>query len=194
MTRGLRMRGPMNKSLGSPLGLFAAFYGGAARLRTCSSAPSSRQTPPRWRCCLPGLTDDILAVMALPPMRGWDTEIMKEPNVYRTVEVRLMIFALEEGTQARGGVGIPPPPLGPLVHLDAPGQRRGQLPSSVWTRHGAVRHGQTGGSVGATSQGKGRVGQAERGRAQGGLRGRWAPPPAEGEGSREGQQSVARGQ
>ena len=45
----------------------------------------------------------------------------------------------------------PPPP-----HLDAPGQRRGQLPSSVWTRHRAVKQGQSGGCVGTTCQGKGR--------------------------------------
>ena len=65
----------------------------------------------------------------------------------------------------------PPPPA------DARGgQRRGQLPSSLWTRHGAVKQGQSGGPVGATFQGKGRVGRevrigrAGRGRAQGGER------------------------
>ena len=47
-------------------------------------------------------------------------------------------------------------------------------------------------SVGTTSQGKGRgsrevmIGQAGGGRARG-VRGRWAPPPTEGNGSREGQ-------
>ena len=69
----------------------------------------------------------------------------------------------------------PPPPVGG-VHLSAPGQRRGQLPSSVWIQHRAVKQGQSGGSVGTTSQGKGRgsrevrIGQAGRGRAQGGER------------------------
>ena len=58
-----------------------------------------------------------------------------------------------------------PPTGGPGgVHLDAPGQRRGQLPSSVWTRHGAVRQGHSRGSVGTTSRGKGR---GRRGQAKG---------------------------
>ena len=69
-------------------------------------------------------------------------------------------------------VRAPPPPVR-SVHLDAPGQQRGQLPSSVWARHRAVKQGQSGGFVGTTYQGKGRVsrgariGQAGRGRAQG---------------------------
>ena len=73
----------------------------------------------------------------------------------------------------RGGGG-PRPPVRD-VHVDAPGQRRGQLPYSVWTRHRAVKQG-NGGSAGTTYQGKGggsrdvRVGQAGRGRAQGGER------------------------
>ena len=51
------------------------------------------------------------------------------------------------------------------------------LPSSVLARHGAARQGQSGGSVGTTSQRKGgvsrevrRIGQAGRGRAHGGER------------------------
>ena len=61
------------------------------------------------------------------------------------------------------------------------GQRRGRLPSSVRARYGAVKQGQSGGSVGTTSRGKGRVsggvrvGQAGGGRAQGGER----PPPSQ---------------
>ena len=53
---------------------------------------------------------------------------------------------------------------------------RWQLPSFVWTRQRAGKRGQSGGSVGTTYQGKGRVngkvgiGQAPRGRAQGGKR------------------------
>ena len=35
-------------------------------------------------------------------------------------------------------------------------QRRGKLPSSVWTRHRAVKQGKSGGSVGTTDQGKGK--------------------------------------
>ena len=35
------------------------------------------------------------------------------------------------------GRGPPPPVWG--VQTDAPGQWRGQLPSSVWIRHGAVK-------------------------------------------------------
>ena len=63
-----------------------------------------------------------------------------------------------------------------IVPLDAPGQRRGQLRSSGSTRHRAVKQGKYGGSVGTTSQGKGRgsrevrIGQAGGGRAQGGER------------------------
>ena len=44
------------------------------------------------------------------------------------------------------------------VHLDAPGQRRGPVPSAVRTRHGAVEQGQSGGCVGTTSRGKGKGG------------------------------------
>ena len=60
-----------------------------------------------------------------------------------------------------------PPPPG--LHSGARGQRRGQLPSSVCTRHGAVRQGQSGGSVGTTSRGKGR---GWPGREREGTRGR----------------------
>ena len=83
----------------------------------------------------------------------------------------------------------PPPPVdipgpksrrwGVVPHrrdLDAPGHWRGPLPSSVQTRHGAVKPGKSGGSVGTTSQGEGRgsregkIGQGGRGRTQGGER------------------------
>ena len=60
------------------------------------------------------------------------------------------------------------------THCDPPpGQRGGQLPSSVWTRHTAVKQGQPCGSDGTTYQGKGRVsreiriGQAGRARSMG---------------------------
>ena len=98
------------------------------------------------------------------------------------------------GDPASGHPGAQQPPLGRApppsvrgVHLDAPGQRRGPLPSSVWTRHRAVNQGQSGGSVGTTFQGKGRVSRDVRvaGSKQGegghkGGRGRWAPLPADG--------------
>ena len=54
--------------------------------------------------------------------------------------------------------------------LDTPDQRRGLLTSSMWTRHRAVIHGKSGGSVGTTDQGKGKgsgegkMGQGGRGR------------------------------
>ena len=44
--------------------------------------------------------------------------------------------------------------------LDAPGQQ--QLPSSMWTRHGAVNRGKSRGSVGTTYQGKGKGRSGER--------------------------------
>ena len=62
-------------------------------------------------------------------------------------------------------------PLGWDDRLDAPGQWRGKLPSSVWTRHKAVKQGKSRGSVGTTGQGKGKgsregkIGQGRRGRA-----------------------------
>ena len=75
------------------------------------------------------------------------------------------------------------PPLGrgsaPLIwgaHLDAPGQRRRQLPSSVWTPHKAVKQGKSRSSAGTTYQGKERAsgevrtGQGGGWRAQGGER------------------------
>ena len=70
------------------------------------------------------------------------------------------------------------PPLGrsPSPPVWSPSQRRGTLPSSVWTRHRAVKQGKSGGSVGTTDQGKGKgsrereIGQDGRGRTQGGER------------------------
>ena len=98
--------------------------------------------------------------------------------------------------------------------LDAPGQRRRHLPSSAWTRRREVKQGKSGGSVGTTDQGNGKgrsvvrpMGTAAyRGKGQGKgkgrgegrsgkeeeegqmvVRSRWAPPPMEGKGPREGQ-------
>ena len=88
-------------------------------------------------------------------------------------EVTPQVDILSPKSRCRGGV---PHRWYGGVHLDAPGQRRGQLPSSVWTRHRAVKQGQSGGTAGTTSQGKGtvsrevRIGQGGRGRAQGGGR------------------------
>ena len=62
------------------------------------------------------------------------------------------------------------------VQLDAPGQCRGQLPSSVWTRHRAVKQGKSGAALGQPPEGK--EGRVERSDGIGGLgpeRGR--PPP-----------------
>ena len=80
--------------------------------------------------------------------------------------------------QMTGNPSTPPPPRPPTR-------------PSVWTRHRAVKHGESGGSVGTTFEGKGRgsrevrIGQAGIGRAQG-VRGGGAPLPTEGKGSREG--------
>ena len=58
----------------------------------------------------------------------------------------------------------PPPPRGGCP----PGQLRGPLPSSVWTRHGAVKQGQSGGPVGTTPERKGGgCREVRRGRIQG---------------------------
>ena len=46
--------------------------------------------------------------------------------------------------------------------LDAHRQRRGPLPSSVWTRRKEVKQGKSGGSVGATDQGNGKERSGER--------------------------------
>ncbi|KAJ1461540.1 cyanate lyase C-terminal domain-containing protein [Pelagophyceae sp. CCMP2097] len=35
---------------------------------------------------LPTLSPEVFEKMMIPPMRGWDQEILKEPNVYRTYE------------------------------------------------------------------------------------------------------------
>ena len=66
-----------------------------------------------------------------------------------------------------------------------PGQRRGHLPSFVWTQHREVKQGKSRSSVGTTDQGKGRgsregkIGQGGRGRAKGGER-PMGPRPMEG--------------
>ena len=46
--------------------------------------------------------------------------------------------------------------------LDAPGQRRRHLPSSMWTRRREVKQGKSGGSVGTTDQGNGKGRSGER--------------------------------
>ena len=67
--------------------------------------------------------------------------------------------------------------------LDAPGQRRRQLPSSVWIRHREVKLGKSRGSVGTTDQGKekGRSGERPMGTTGYGGKGQ-----GKGKGSREG--------
>ena len=68
-----------------------------------------------------------------------------------------------------------PPTHGGGVHLDARGQRRGQLPSAVWTRHRAVKPGKARGLrwhtlPRARTVVQGGTDRARRGRAQGGER------------------------
>jgi len=41
---------------------------------------------PKLKAVLPDLDDATLDAMAACPVRGWDPEILKEPNVYRTYE------------------------------------------------------------------------------------------------------------
>ena len=112
---------------------------------------------------------------------------MKIPDVYakRIAEHCCIIPCLERFVDLHEAHHPPPPPQrwGGVsrrryggVLWDAPGQWRGRLPSSVWTRHGAVKHRQPGGSIGTTHRGKGRgsrevrIGQGGGGRAQGGER------------------------
>ena len=79
------------------------------------------------------------------------------------------------------GRGTSPP--GWDGHLDALGQRRRQLPSSVWSRCREVKRGKSGGSVGTTDQGngKGRSGERPMGTTAYGGNGQ-----GQGKGSREG--------
>ena len=71
------------------------------------------------------------------------------------------------------------PPLGTSPpawddRLDARGQRQGQLPSSVWTRHRGVKQGKSRAPLAQLTKGKesreGKIGQGGRGRTQGGER------------------------
>jgi cyanate lyase len=43
-------------------------------------------TAEKLKDIVPQISDQDLAAMQLPPMRGFDAEILKEPNVYRTYE------------------------------------------------------------------------------------------------------------
>ena len=52
------------------------------------------------------------------------------------------------------GRGAPTAGMGCVPVGDVPGHRRGQLPSSVWTRHGAMERGKS--AVGTTDLGKGK--------------------------------------
>ena len=58
------------------------------------------------------------------------------------------------------GRGTSPPAW--VGRLDALGQRRRHLPSSVWTRRREVKQGKSGGSVGTTDQGNGNGRSVER--------------------------------
>ena len=87
---------------------------------------------------------------------------------------RLLCAPVREKTRAQKpllGRGPSPPVWDDC--LDAPGQRRRQLPSSLRTRHREVKQGKSGGSVGTTNQGKGKgsgegkIEQGGRGRTQG---------------------------
>ena len=74
-------------------------------------------------------------------------------------------------------LGRGPSPPGWDGRLDAP--------SSVWTRHRAVKQGKSGGSVGMATKGKEREVERERlgmeeEEGHKAVRGRWAPPPLEG--------------
>ena len=57
---------------------------------------------------------------------------------------KALVMPPEKGEGVCRPLGFPPPPPTPVplkwgVHSDAPGQRRGPLPSSVWTETGTVR-------------------------------------------------------
>lgn len=61
--------------------------GGRHRLAGASGSALPSPAPPRRR------SDEAIAVMQHPPMRGFSPELAQEPHVYRMLEVRLMAVA-----------------------------------------------------------------------------------------------------
>ncbi|XP_043690806.1 cyanate hydratase-like isoform X2 [Telopea speciosissima] len=55
-------------------------YVGQLLRRQAQLKPS---TVPKLRASLPGLTDDLIQEMMIPPMRSYDPEIIREPAIYR---------------------------------------------------------------------------------------------------------------
>ena len=49
-------------------------------------AQLKKDTAEKLKGIVPQINDHDLAAMQMPPMRGFDSEILKEPNVYRTYE------------------------------------------------------------------------------------------------------------
>lgn len=48
----------------------------------------TEETAPKLQQIVPGLTDETLLLMQRCPMRSFNEDILQEPNVYRTYEVR----------------------------------------------------------------------------------------------------------
>jgi cyanate lyase len=57
----------------------------AAQLLLCQ-AQATAETAKKLQSLLPAISGEDLQDMQKPPMRSWDDEILKEPNVYRTYE------------------------------------------------------------------------------------------------------------
>ena len=104
-----------------------------------------------------GLSEGRVSSMCALPVLSASHDGQKSPPPFTPCapvgEVTPQVEIL--GPQSRRWGGVPHRRYGG-VHLDARDQRRRQWPSPVRTRHGAVEQGQSGGSVGTTSQGKGR--------------------------------------
>ena len=166
--------------------------GGGLPVRPDTPPPSRPPPPRRGGWCLelncrppPPVAQEGVAV---PPPPVWGCLLGRPWPTARAVAVSA------RGPAAPGGGVLGPirePRRDPLHRRlagvvpvrDPPGGGAPQSGSSVWTRRRAVRQGQSGGSGGTPSQ-----------REREGVRGRWAPPPAEGEGLRRGQGHGVRGQ
>ncbi|GAB2217763.1 hypothetical protein Droror1_Dr00000974 [Drosera rotundifolia] len=43
-------------------------------------------TAPKLKAALPGLTDEVIEQMMVPPLRGYDPSIIQDPTIYRVTE------------------------------------------------------------------------------------------------------------
>lgn len=55
-------------------------------------AQLSPRSEPALRAAIPGLTSDLIEEMMTPPLRSYDSDILKDPCIYRFLRSLLILF------------------------------------------------------------------------------------------------------